>query len=324
MSIEVVKAGLSDTIQDGGRFGFQHLGINPGGAMDVVSMQVANFLVGNARGTPVIEFCFPASSLRFNSDMLIALSGADFSAVIDGVDVPINQIVCVPAQSLLVFKKVKQGSYCYLACRGGFEIGKWLGSFSTNTKVMAGGVNGRSLKKGDIIPFVTLGLAVEKLTILKWRADVADFYTTSKAILCTIGNEFSKLTKKSQIEFQKKKFKVTAQRDRMGYSLEGIILKRKIKDEFLSTGVNFGTVQLLPTGQLICLTADHQTTGGYPRVAHVLSSYRTNFVQLSINQEFSFQFVSLKEAEQSFLLQQASLSKCSIACSFAINHFLKK
>jgi antagonist of KipI len=324
MSIEIVKAGVSDTFQDGGRFGFQHLGINPSGAMDLVSMKVANFLVGNDENTPAIEFCFPASSLRFHTNALIALSGADFGATINGIDIPINQVICVPAQSILVFKKIKQGTYCYLACNKGFKVKQWLGSTSTNTKVMAGGYNGRSLQKGDFISFVRPDVVVEKLMVLKWKANVSDFYNNSQTIQCTAGNEFNDLTKKSQTDFQKKRFKTTHQRDRMGYLLSGPSLQRRTKSELLSTGVNFGTLQLLPTGQLICLMADHQTTGGYPRIAHVLSSFRTNFVQMKVNQEFSFELVSLEDAEQTFRQQESNLAKLKVACSYAINEFYTK
>lgn len=321
MSIEIVKTGVSDTFQDGGRFGFQHLGINPGGAMDFVSMKVANFLVGNDEDTATIEFCFPASALRFHAHALIALSGGDFDATINGVEIPINQVICVPPQSVLIFKKVRKGVYCYLACRGGFNVKDWLGSASTNTKVMAGGYSGRSLRKGDFISFTKSDLGIEKLTVLKWRANVSDFYSDSNTIQCTVGNEFDDLTKKSQTDFQRRKFKITHQSDRMGYLLSANSLQRKSKNELLSTGVNFGTLQLVPSGQLICLMADHQTTGGYPRVAHVFSSFRTKFVQMKVNQEFSFEVVSLEEAQQAFLQQENNLTRIKIACHYAINEF---
>ncbi len=321
MDIEIIKAGASDTFQDQGRFGFQHLGINPSGAMDLVSMKLANFLVGNDDNEATIEFCFPASSLRFHTPAIIALSGADFGATIDGIEIPINQVVCIPAQSILVFKKNKQGAYCYLACRGGFKLQDWLGSASTNTKAIAGGYNGRSLRKGDFISIAKQDLRIEKLVVLNWRANVSDFYNNSQTIQCTIGNEFGELTKKSQSDFQRRKLKITHQRDRMGYLLSAHSLQRKSKNELLSTGVNFGTIQLLPSGQLICLMADHQTTGGYPRVAHVLSSCRTKLVQMKVNQEFSFELVSLKDAEQTFIRQEVNLSKLKIACHYAINQF---
>src|SRR5690606_23278802 len=121
MSIEVIKAGIADSIQDNGRFGFQHLGINQNGAMDLNAMKIANALVGNNLNEAVIEMSFPASTFRFNKPALIAVSGADFTAKLNGQHIPLNQPVRVASGSELKFTKVLDGVWCYLAVRGGFE-----------------------------------------------------------------------------------------------------------------------------------------------------------------------------------------------------------
>src|SRR5215470_3869016 len=114
MSLRIIKGGVLDTIQDMGRYGFQHLGINPGGAMDRFSAQVANILVGNDFNEPVIELHFPSSIFLFEQEAMIGLAGADFSATINGEDVPVGQPLVLGKNSILQFEKWKQGARCYL------------------------------------------------------------------------------------------------------------------------------------------------------------------------------------------------------------------
>ena len=134
MSIRIVKQGLFDTIQDAGRYGYQHLGINPGGAMDIIAASLANILVGNEYNEAVIEMHYPAPTIYFEKAAVIALSGADFLAKINGKDVPINTTIIVAAKSTLSFDKYLTGARLYFAIQGGFSIEPWLDSYSTNIK----------------------------------------------------------------------------------------------------------------------------------------------------------------------------------------------
>src|SRR5688572_13183789 len=153
MSVEVIKAGIADSFQDAGRYGYQHLGINPNGAMDLIAMNVANALVGNELNEAVLELCFPASILLFKKPAFVALSGANFNAEVNGKPIPINQSISVPAGSELKFTKIEKGVFCYLAIHGGFSLSPWLDSSSTNVKAHVGGYSGRSLQKGDTLEF---------------------------------------------------------------------------------------------------------------------------------------------------------------------------
>lgn len=323
MSIEVIKAGVADSIQDGGRFGFQHLGINPNGVMDLNAMKVANAVVGNELHEAVIEMSFPASTFRFNKPALIALSGADFSAKLNGNSIPLHQPVRVASGSELKFTKVIYGVWCYLAVRDGFELNDWLGSKSTHVKARIGGVDGKLLKKGDELLFMRKMNKAET-KIFPWRANVSEFYATpwpvsSQAIIrCIQGNEFDWLTKKSKQDFLKKEFTISSQSDRMGYRLTGTTLKQTKKQELLSTAVSFGTVQLLPNGEPIVLMADHQTTGGYPRMAHVIGTDRSQLAQCRPNERISFSFVSVQEAEDLLFIQERSLRQLQKACTFKL------
>lgn len=323
MSIEVIKAGMADSIQDGGRFGFQHLGINPNGVMDLNAMKVANAVVGNELHEAVIEMSFPASTFRFNKPALIALSGADFSAKLNGNSIPLHQPVRVASGSELKFTKVIYGVWCYLAVRDGFELNDWLGSKSTHVKARIGGVDGKLLKKGDELLFMRKMNKAET-KIFPWRANVSEFYATpwpvsSQTIIrCIQGNEFDWLTKKSKQDFLKKEFTISSQSDRMGYRLTGTTLKQTKKQELLSTAVSFGTVQLLPNDEPIALMADHQTTGGYPRMAHVIGADRSRLAQCRPNERISFSFVSVQEAEDLLFMQERSLQQLQKACTFKL------
>jgi antagonist of KipI len=201
MSLKITKTGVADSIQDAGRFGCQHLGINPGGAMDTVALQIANALVGNTLTEAVMEFYFPASTMVFEASAIIGLSGADFSASINGTAVPSNKTVQVKKGDELKFKRNTKGSFAYLAVRGGFDVPDWLGSKSTNVKVKAGGWQGRYLKKNDEIFFNVKNTKEEETKVFPWSANVSDFYRNENMIRCMAGIEWGWLKKKSKEEF---------------------------------------------------------------------------------------------------------------------------
>jgi len=312
MSVEVIKAGIADTFQDVGRFGRQHLGVNPNGAMDLAAMQVANALVGNDLNEGVLELCFPASILLFKKPALIALSGADFSAEINGNPIAINQSIAVLAGSELKFSKARKGVFCYLATHGGFALSTWLNSTSTNVKAKAGGLKGRSLQKGDSIEFKR-NVTIREGKVFPWRANVFDFYNDANNIQFLRGPEFDWLDEPSREQLMQESFSLTALRDRMGYRLKGKKLNRN-QEELISTAATFGTVQLLPDGQLITLMADHQTTGGYPRIAQVITADRSKLVQTNVGEEILFREVSLQEAEDLLLAQRKILKQIQVTC----------
>src|SRR2546423_2947292 len=134
MSLRIIKAGILDTIQDPGRNGYQHLGINPSGAMDRFAAETVNFIVGNNKNDAIIEMHFPASSFLFEEQVMIAIGGGDFSATVNGEIIPLWQPVIISKNCLLQFQKWKDGARCYLAIREKMNIPKWLNSYSTNLK----------------------------------------------------------------------------------------------------------------------------------------------------------------------------------------------
>ena len=323
MSLKIIKAGILDTIQDNGRYGNQHLGINPTGAMDKYAMQIANMLVGNKPGEAVIEMHFPAAVFMFTQSALIALGGADFSASINGEPVPNLHTIAVGKNDVLQFHKPVNGARAYLAVAGGLELDKWMNSYSTHLKAKAGGYHGRNLRKDDELflrqPFF-LSEQQNDVVVLPWQADTK-WTDGDKEILVLPGNEWDNLTNESKENFTMTSFVITQQSDRMGYRLSNIPLHSLTKDEVVSSAVSSGTIQLLPDGGLIVLMADHQTTGGYPRLAHVISAHHSKLAQMKAGDKIQFRFTNQQTAEDLLIKQQQHLLQLQNACTFRLEQY---
>ncbi len=344
MSLKVIKAGILDTIQDNGRYGKQHLGINPSGAMDKYAMQVTNMLVGNKPFEAIIEMHFPAAVFMFTEPTLIALGGADFSASINGELVSHLHPILVGKNDLLQFHKPVNGARVYLAVAGGLATNKWMNSNSTNLKAKAGGYAGRNLRKDDELLYkqpLSFSFHKEDFRILPWKVDI-NFLSSSSLlnqplsesgqsgtdesieVLVLPGNEWEQLTTESKENFSMTSFVVTRQSDRMGYRLNNIPMHRLTSAEVISSAVSFGTIQLLPDGGLIVLMADHQTTGGYPRVGHVISAHHSRLAQLKAGDKINFLLTDLQTAENLLIKQHQHLLQLQNACTFRLQEYFKK
>lgn len=322
MSLTIIKAGLLDTIQDEGRFGFQASGINPGGAMDVFSARLANCLLGKPMNAAVLEMHFPAPVISFNKAALICITGANFTASIGDNEIQINRPLLINKGMILRFKKAMSGARCYLSVFNNFTITAWLNSYSTNSKAAAGGLHGGPLKSGDIISFKKTGalnayVKEEPFKILSWFAKPEELAMVNK-IEVIKGSEWNWLDKTSQQTFLQSSFTMTKVADRMGYRLSGNPMQLKQQKQLVSSSVTFGTLQLLPSGQLIVLMADHQTTGGYPRVAHVISAHLPLLAQSKPGNIFSFAITDVERAEQKLLQQYNYLQLVQYAAGFKI------
>ncbi len=325
MSLTIIKAGLLDTIQDEGRFGFQSSGINPGGAMDVFSARLANCLLGKPMNAPVIEMHFPAPVILFNEAALVCITGADFTAVIGDTAVQINRPLLINKGVVLQFKKAMCGARCYLSVFNNFTLTAWLNSYSTNSKA-AGGLHGGPLKSGDIIPFEEAGalhayLHEKSFKLLPWFAKPEEPAIANR-IEVIKGNEWDWLDETSRQIFLESSFTISKVADRMGYRLSGNQMYMKEQKQLVSSSVTFGTLQLLPSGQLVLLMADHQTTGGYPRIAHVISAHLPLLAQSKWGEHFSFAVTDVERAEQKLLHQYNYLKLVQHAAGFKIQKIL--
>ncbi|HSU26815.1 MAG TPA: biotin-dependent carboxyltransferase family protein [Chitinophagaceae bacterium] len=326
MSIRVIKAGLLDTIQDMGRNGYQHLGINPGGVMDRFASTTANFLLGNDSNEAVIEMHFPGPAFLFEEDAIIAIDGADFSPTINGEKIRMRHPLVISKSSVLHFDKLVSGARAYISIRGGLALEPWLGSYSTNLKAAAGGFKGRHLQRDDVIRFRNKNdhthlLHGKDFLHLPWEPDIRWNAILTEKIAVTPGHEWERLNESSRKNFYTQPYSVSNAADRMGYRLAGNPLGTDNKKELVSSAVSFGTIQLLPDGQLIVLMADHQTTGGYPRIGHVISAHLPRLAQLKPGDTIRFSAAGQREAEELYLLQRQHLLQLQNACIFRLADF---
>jgi len=312
MSILIKKSGLLSTIQDLGRTGFRRFGINPNGAMDKSAARLINILLGNAEADAVLEMHFPAPMILFEQNAVIALGGADFGAKIDNQSIENWRPFFVGENQTLSFAKKNFGNRAYLSIKGGFIIEKWLGSASTNLTAEIGGFEGRKLSSGDRLFLKSKFKNQESKSSYKISKKLIPHYSSFPTIRAIAGAEFQMLTALSERNFLKQVFTISNDSNRMGFRLSGEPLDLLDKTELVSSAVDYGTIQLLPDGQLIILMADAQTSGGYPRIAHVVSTDLPILAQLGANDKVNFQTVSTQQAEDSLLEFQRNLNLLKI------------
>lgn len=324
MSVVIIKQGIADSIQDNGRYGWQHLGINPDGAMDKTAAAVANILVNNRLDCPVIEMSFPAAVLLFEQQALVALSGADFSAWVNDVPVPLNTPFIIQKNCVLQFKQVKTGAWCYLAVKDGFVLEQWMGSYSTNTLAGSGGFKGRYLKKHDELqlPDTTDYSAIlenKDAYIFHIQADAQQWYLNQETIPVIESKDWKVLSAKTQQLLLNNIYTVQPNSNRMGYYLQSDPLMPDAPITIVSAAVTNGTIQLLPNGQCIVLLSGHQTTGGYPMLATVCNAAIPTLVQVRPHQSLRFQIVTLQYAHQLMQQQQQYLQQLQYAAAAKFN-----
>ena len=292
MSIIVVQAGPLTTIQDKGRFGYQRSGIGQAGAMDQEAYAAANKLAGNLPGAAVLEMTMLGATLRFTEKYRCALTGAEMEAKLDGVPQERYKSFTVEAGQTLVLGFAKTGLRGYLAVQGGIEVPKVLGSRSTDIKSHLGGLEGRALKNGDELE-VGEGDGMHPIYT---SLPVPD-YPEEVVVRAILGPQDDYFTEKGNETFFKTSYAVTPQSDRMGIRLEGAAIENKAGVDIVSDGITFGSVQIPANGMPIVLMADHQTAGGYAKIATVVSADLPKLAQLKPGQRVSFRQCSVLEAQ---------------------------
>ncbi len=321
MSISILKAGILDSFQDRGRYGHAAYGVNPGGVMDRFAAEVSNFLVGNDKDEAVLELHFPASQLLFREDALIAVCGADLTPTIQDEIIPTWQPLMIRKNTLLQFSKWNWGNRAYVAVHGGFNISQWLNSYSTNLKAAAGGYNGRALVKGDSIPLRKNSIVIanyipadKDYRVLPWGVHDRKVYDKPNHLLMLPGPEWELLDNASKKLLLNSEFIIDKRSDRMGSLMNGPALQMQQSMELVSSGVDFGTIQLLPNGQLMVLMADHQTTGGYPRLGNIISAHLPKLAQLHAGAGIRFSITDIYVAEQLLFSQIRDSSILQRSC----------
>ena len=301
MTVKVLRPGLLTTLQDYGRHGFQRVGLCPGGAMDKVSLTLANALVGNALDEAALEMTVIGPEILFEEDTLVAVCGAEFQS-----SFPHNRPVLARKGTRFNVGRATRGARAYLAVAGGFAVEPVLGSRSTYLPGHFGGLDGRALKHGDVLP-LREPQAVERFTSLKktkdgtvkWSARPLTVPDREPILVHVIeGQHFPSFDSNSQRAFFDTVWSVAPDSNRMGFRLSGPPLGRPEADEILSGPTCLGSVQVPPSGVPIALMADHQTTGGYPRIAEIASADVARLAQLAPGGKVHFAKCSLEMATE--------------------------
>ena len=293
--IEIITPGILTTVQDFGRVGVMKNGFTQNGAMDRYSMTVANRLCGNCDSAPVLEMTVLGVTARFTQDTVICVSGADFGAKINDKPIKRNKAYKINKGDILSMGAAKSGMRAYLAVAGGI-VGEYVfGSASTNLKFAYGGHFGKKLQSGDVLSIGTGAFPLGEID--KWEIPESE-YSKDAQLRVVLGPQNEMFTDEDIRLFLSQEYEVNAQSDRMGIRLSGEPLKSKNGMDIISDGIVFGSVQVPNSGEPIILMADHQTTGGYAKIATVISVDLPRASQLSAGNTVRFKSVTVEEAEQ--------------------------
>ena len=293
MSIKIVRGGLLTTVQDGGRIGCMKYGFSQCGAMDMRAFHTANALLSNNAGAAVLEMTVTGIAALFTEDCAICISGAQMEAQINRKPIRTNKVYEIAAGDVLLCGKVRNGARAYLAVSGGIDVPEFLGSRSTDLKAKAGGFCGRKLKTGDELKI----LPHERLKKIEKR-EIPEFeYQNEICLRAVCGPQDSMFTKEDINTFFGTKYSVTAEADRMGIRLKGAPLTGKNGMNIISDGIAPGSVQVPDSGMPIILCADRQTTGGYAKIATVISADMPLLAQALPGCKIRFERISTAEVE---------------------------
>jgi antagonist of KipI len=302
-AIEVQDPGLLTTVQDLGREGFGPLGVSPSGAADAVSLRLGNRLVGNGEDAAALEMTLVGGAFRFSRDAVIALAGSDFGATLDGAPVEMCESHPARAGALLRLGATRSGARCYLCVHGGIAVEPFLGSASTHLLSGLGGFEGRPLRRGDVL---RIGAATEPFRKRRLDATTLQVLAPRKILRVTTGPQADWFPDPSQRAFYASTYRVAENSNRMGLRLEGNAIALHSERELLSEGAPLGAIQVPPGGQPIILFVEQQTTGGYPKIANVISADLHSLGQLRPRDELRFELVPFETAH-SLLRQQEQL-----------------
>ncbi len=309
MSITVLNPGLLTTVQDQGRTGYKQFGVSVSGVMDPRSAALANILAGNDQGEAVLECTMMGPQLRFDRANVVAITGGDLGPTLDGKPLPGYQAVAVRAGQLLKFTAPKAGCRCFIAFAGGLDIPLTMGSRSTYMKAKIGGFQGRKLEKGDQIGFRA---PVETLPRMEDRRLSPEFVPRPvQTLRVVIGPQDDAFTDAGLQTFLSETYTVTPEFDRMGCRLDGPAIAHRDSGDIISDGIAFGAIQVPSAGTPIIMLADRQTTGGYTKIAAVITADFRVLAQLKAGDKVRFVQVPVEYAQYLLLSQRSALKALS-------------
>ena len=278
MSITILSPGMLTSVQDLGRIGYQQYGVSVSGVMDPRSASIANNLVDNDEGEAVLECTMMGPHIRFDAPNIIAITGGDLGATLDGQSIDTYRAVPVNAGQTLRFTMLRTGCRAFVAFAGGLDIPLVMGSRSTDMKAKIGGYQGRKLQKDDVITFRAPRTDLKNLSLRHISPEFAP--RAEYKLRVVLGPQDDAFTELGIMTFLSSVYTLTPEFDRMGCRLDG---------------------------EPIIMLADRQTTGGYTKIANVISADFRILAQLKMGDRVRFEKVSITDAQEALLAQRATL-----------------
>jgi antagonist of KipI len=301
--IQVQAPGLLTTVQDLGREGFGPMGVSPSGAADALSLRIGNRLVGNAEGAAALEMTLLGGTFLIPEGAILALTGSDFGATLNGNPVELWSSFAARPGQMLSLGPTRSGARCYLCVRGGIVVKDFLGSASTHLLSGLGGHEGRALRKGDEL---RIGEAIASYRKRTLAANAWARLSPSKILRVTPGPQSDWFPEASQKMFYASTYRVAEESNRMGIRLQGTAISATSGGEMISEGVALGAVQVPEGGLPIVLFVEQQTTGGYPKIANVISANLHTLGQLRPRDDIRFERIDWETA-RCLLIEQERL-----------------
>ena len=303
-ALAVLDPGLLTTIQDLGRPGHGRLGIPPSGPLDRPALVLANRLVGNPDGAAGLELTLKGPRLEARAPCQVAVTGAEMGVTVNGMAAPAWATLALRAGDVLAFRMASAGCRAYLAVQGGIDVPPVLGSRATYLRGRLGGIDGRALQKGDLLPVRAFGAEGPRRHVPPARRPGYPGEVEARVVL---GPQADRFTPAGIAAFLGGPYTVTPQADRMGYRLEGPVIEHARGHDIISDGIPLGGIQVPGEGQPIVLLVDRQTTGGYTKIATVISADIARIGQTRPGQRVRFREVTVPEAVEALVTEAAAL-----------------
>jgi antagonist of KipI len=298
--IQVQAPGLFTIVQDLGREGFGPIGVSASGAADPISLRLGNRLVGNPENAAALEMTLLGGAFLFPESAILALSGSDFGATLDDAPVdPWTSLETRPGQTLRL-GPTRSGARSYLCVQGGISVKLFLGSASTHVLSGLGGLDGRSLREGDVL---SIGPTSRPFRRRRLAPHILQHLSPRKILRCTPGPQSEWFPESSEHLFYGSAYRVAEESNRMGLRLVGPPIPVSSVSHMITEGVPLGAIQVPGGGSPIILFVEQQTTGGYPKIANVISADLASVGQLRPRDEIHFQRVTW-EAARTILQEQ--------------------
>jgi biotin-dependent carboxylase-like uncharacterized protein len=306
-AFEVLEPGILTTIQDLGRYGYSQFGVPCSGALDPFSFRVGNLLVGNQEGEACLETTVMRLKLKALREVVLAVTGGDLSPELNGEPLEMWRTHLLVEGDVMTFKKVRLGCRAYLAVSGGFFVPKIMGSRSTYLSGKFGGLGGRPLKRGDILHTPDIQSPLKKLG-LRFPKDWIPPLEKEALLRVIPGPQDHNFTQKGFQTFYSLPYQVTPRCDRMGIRLEGPKIERRadVEESIISEGFVPGAIQVPGDGKPIIILTE-LVTGGYTKIATVISTDLSKVAQLKPGDRVRFSPISIEEAHQLFREQEQRL-----------------